>query len=118
MAAGNALTDIDRQEWLEKLHQLLQTQLTIKGCILACSALKEKYREVLAGNLANLNFVYLRGNYLQVSQRLEGRKGHFMKADLLQSQFDILEEPTNALTINIQLSVEDIVATIVKQFSL
>jgi carbohydrate kinase (thermoresistant glucokinase family) len=118
MAAGNALTDIDRQEWLEKLHELLQTQLTIKGCILACSALKEKYRQVLERNLPNVNFVYLKGSYQEVLKRLEGRKGHYMKADLLQSQFDILEEPTNALTINIQLSVEDIVATIVKQFSL
>jgi len=118
MAAGNALTDIDRQEWLEKLHELLQTQLTRQGCILACSALKEKYREVLASNLANVNFVYLQGSYQEVLKRLEERKGHYMKADLLQSQFDILEEPTNALTISIQLSVEEIVATIVKHFSL
>ena len=118
MAAGIPLTDVDRQEWLIQLHELLQKQLTIKGCILACSALKEIYREVLATNLANVSFVYLQGSYQEVMQRLEGRKGHYMKADLLQSQFDSLEEPTNALTISIQLSVEDIVATIVKQFSL
>jgi len=118
MAAGKALTDIDRQEWLEKLHELLQTQLTRQGCILACSALKEKYREVLASNLANVNFVYLKVSYQEVLKRLEERKGHYMKADLLQSQFDILEEPTNALTISIQLSMQEIVATIVKHFSL
>ena len=118
MAAGVALTDADRETWLKQLHELLQMQLTLKGCILACSALKKNYRDVLEGNLANVSFVYLQGSYKQVLQRLEERKGHYMKADLLQSQFDILEEPSNALTISIQLSVEDIVATIVKQFSL
>lgn len=118
MAAGIPLIDVDRQEWLVQLHELLQTQLTITGCILACSALKEKYRELFESNLANVNFVYLKGSYQEVLKRLEGRKGHYMNPDLLQSQFDILEEPTNALTISIQLSVEDIVATIVKQFSL
>lgn len=116
MAAGIALTDLDRKAWLKQLHDLLQKQLMLKGCVLACSALKEKYRNTLSNNLTNVSFVYLQGDYKTILQRLKKRKSHFMKLELLQSQLDILEVPTNAFTISSQLSVEDIVATIVKNF--
>lgn len=113
MAAGVPLTDADRQGWLEQLHQLMQAQLAVKGCIIACSALKQQYRTILAEGIANtVHFVYLQGSYEEVLQRLQQRKGHFMQASLLQSQFATLEEPTDALVIAISKTPEAIVAEI------
>ncbi|MFC4231554.1 gluconokinase [Parasediminibacterium paludis] len=113
MAAGVPLTDADRQGWLLQLHQLLQAQLQLKGCVLACSALKQQYRDVLNNGLGNaVVFVYLQGSYEEVLQRLQQRKGHFMHTSLLQSQFDALEPPTDAITVAITKTPEAIVQDI------
>jgi len=116
MAAGVPLTDADRQGWLMQLHQLLQAQLQLQGCVVACSALKQQYRDVLNNGLGDaVVFVYLQGSYEEVLQRLEQRKGHFMQASLLQSQFDALEPPTNAITVAITNTPEAIVEAIITQ---
>lgn len=114
MAAGKPLNDTDRQGWLERLHQLIQAQLLVKGCIIACSALKNNYRNVLSNGLDNLvQYVYLHGSYDEILQRLQQRKGHFMQASLLQSQFETLEVPTDALVVSITKTPETIVAEII-----
>lgn len=116
MAAGMPLTDADRQGWLKTLHQLLQAQLLLHGCVVACSALKQQYRDVLNNGLGDaVVFVYLQGSHEEVLQRLEQRKGHFMQTSLLQSQFDALEPPLDAITVAITNKTEAIVQAIMTQ---
>ncbi len=101
MALGQALNDKDRKGWLERLNALA-IEHQKQGAIIACSALKESYRGLLLNHIAaHAHFIYLQGTFEQVKQRLEARKGHFMPSTLLQSQFDTLEEPTNAICVSI-----------------
>lgn len=97
MHSGIPLTDADRWGWLQRINHEIQTlNATGISVIVACSALKKKYREVLRQNGVRILFLYLKGNYDQVEALLEKRKGHFMPAGLLQSQFETLEEPAEA----------------------
>ncbi len=108
MAVGIALTDTDRVAWLETLSVLLEQQV----CVLACSALKEKYRTQLARGAA-ITWVYLQGNQELIAQRLKNRE-HFFDPNLLESQFKILEEPTDALIFNVASSVEQIIDNVMQ----
>ncbi len=93
MSAGTPLTDQDRQPWLESLRGLIERCLAAKkNAILTCSALKKSYRDHLRVN-EEVRFVYLRGSYKLIADQLRQRQGHFMNPELLQSQFDTLEEP-------------------------
>ncbi|MBC7651965.1 MAG: gluconokinase [Deinococcales bacterium] len=113
MALGQALTDEDRKDWLQDLNGLIMSQSILQGCIIACSALKENYRKILSsGAEKNTVFVYLHGSYEAILHRLQLRKNHFIPTSLLQSQFDILDTPLNALQISINKSPEDIVSII------
>ena len=113
MASGQALNDDDRQSWLETLNKLAKKQLSNNSCIIVCSALKEKYREILNRDISNkTNRIYLSGTFNQIKERINNRKGHFMSSDLLQSQFDILEEPKDCLKVDINQSPENIVKKI------
>ncbi len=115
MAAGSPLNDEDRQEWLERLN-LLGKEYLSSGAVIACSALKESYRNILEKDLeTNLDWVYLKGSYEEISDRLKKRKGHFMPSALLKSQFDVLEPPTKAITIDIIQDPENMVAQICDQ---
>jgi gluconokinase len=98
MAAGTPLTDEDRWPWLELLNAKL---LEHERAVLACSALKERYREVLARGLADCRFVHLRGSIELIRTRLAERKHRYMPASLLESQFAALEPPRNALEIDV-----------------
>jgi gluconokinase len=99
MRQGIPLTDVDRKPWLESLHHLIKTSLDEgKPGILACSALKESYREYLDVG-EGVEYVYLRGDFPLIQQRLAGRVGHYMNPALLRSQFDALEEPRRGETI-------------------
>nr|WP_176465456.1 gluconokinase [Croceivirga radicis] len=101
MASGTALNDDDRQGWLEKLNTLALKNLDT-GAIIACSALKEKYRETLRKEIAEQTvFIHLTGSFELIKQRLDARKGHFMSAALLQSQFDTLEPPSYEIEVSI-----------------
>ncbi len=113
MAAGIPLTDADRAPWLQTLHDKLAEVLRAgRHPVLACSALKRSYRaELLAGN-TGLSVVYLKGSFDLIWSRMEARKGHYMKADMLQSQFAALEEPPDAFTVDITPPVEEIVKQI------
>ncbi|MFO7585279.1 MAG: gluconokinase, GntK/IdnK-type, partial [Anaerolineales bacterium] len=110
MADGIPLTDADRAPWLESLRTLIGSCLrTDKPGVLACSALKERYRQTLLRGNPGTQLVYLKGSYNLIWSRMVSRPGHYMKPEMLKSQFDALEEPRNALTIDISLSVEQIV---------
>ena len=114
MAAGKPLNDHDRAGWLARINDLAKTQKS--GAVIACSALKKTYRSILIDQLHAAHFVYLKGTFEEISQRLEARKNHFMPAGLLQSQFDILEVPTNAISVSIVDSPSTIVANITAQY--
>ena len=94
MADGIALTDADRALWLERLALELKEQaLAHAGVVLACSALKKSYRDVLRRGWPETQFLYLHGSADLIGQRLSARKGHYMPSSLLQSQFETLEPP-------------------------
>jgi gluconokinase len=102
MRRGVPLSDDDRASWLTALRRLIDDALAAeRSAVLACSALKQAYRDRLAGGRPEVTFVYLKGSYELIRQRLLERQGHFMRAGLLASQFDTLEEPTDALTVDI-----------------
>lgn len=114
MSKGIPLTDEDRAEWLRALQQLILKNLGESvSCVLACSALKQRYRQQLAVN-EKVRFVYLRGTYEQVETRMKRRKDHYMPVQLLQSQFEALEEPREAVIVDISHSPEEIVKIIRK----
>ena len=114
MSAGQALTDEDRYDWLLALHHLLNTKKE-SGAIVACSALKEVYRDILKKDLKEeLRFIYLQGSYEEVKSRMELRKGHFMPLDLLKTQFQTLEEPKECIKVSIAGPPKEIVQNILK----
>lgn len=93
MRAGIALTDTGRAPWLQSLRELIERCLAENtSAVLACSALKESYRDLLRVN-DSVKFVYLHGDYARINAQLQKRSGHFMNPELLESQFDTLEEP-------------------------
>jgi gluconokinase len=101
MSHGIPLTDADRAPWLAAIHaRLLDALGRGQSLVAACSALKQSYRAVLAEGVP-IDWVYLKGSPALIRSRLQHRTGHYMKADMLASQFDALEEPSDALTIDI-----------------
>ena len=113
MAAGIPLEDADRWPWLKKInHELAKFEQQDKSAIVGCSALKQAYRERLARGLRDFRVVYLRGDFDLIRKRVEARKHRFMSPALLQSQFDALEPPDRAITVNVAASVEDSVSKI------
>ena len=115
MASGIPLNDSDRAPWLVTLHQLISSSLKAdRPGVLACSALKERYRQQLVGDNEDVKIVYLKGSYELIWSRMSRRMEHYMKPQMLQSQFEALEEPTDALTIDISMPMEDIVREILK----
>ena len=115
MTIGQALNDVDRQGWLENLNDLAKKQLINESCVIACSALKQEYRNTLSKTIAHqTTWVYLAGSMEQILDRLQQRTNHFMPLDLLKSQFDALEEPKDVLKIDISFSPEAILKTIKK----
>lgn len=113
MSSGHPLNDNDRQNWLEALNGLVIKELKKNNCIIVCSALKQKYRETLSQNIeTQTKWIYLSGSFDLISERLSSRKNHFMPSDLLKSQFDSLEEPKDALQVEISLSPDEIIKKI------
>jgi gluconokinase len=100
MRSGHALTDEDRAPWIQSLNAAIRKWMEeVQDVVLACSALKGSYREALRAGVKNsqgVQFVYLKGSYALISQRLRQRRGsgHFMPESLLRSQFEALQEPT------------------------
>lgn len=115
MANGIPLDDSDRAPWLSALHDLISSSLKAdRPGVLACSALKEQYRRQLMHDKDGVQLVYLKGSYDLIWSRMQQRTDHYMKPQMLQSQFNTLEEPTRALTIDIALPVEEIILHILQ----
>ena len=113
MAARQPLSDADRRPWLARLHDLIADHLARREpAVVACSALKKAYREQLRAGNEGLVFVYLRGDRERIARRLEERRGHYMPAGLLDSQFADLEEPDpeEAIVVDIDTSAAEVVA--------
>jgi gluconokinase len=112
MHAGVPLTDEDRAPWLQSLHAAIADWLASgENVVLACSALKASYRAILLVS-SEVELVYLRGSFELIARRLALRKGHYMNPDLLRSQLDTLEEPTDTLTLDAGLPVAQLVTEI------
>ena len=117
MAQGIALTDEDRADWLRALADRLgEAKRAGVGLVMTCSALKRAYRDILRSDAPDVRFVYLKGSRELIADRLAERRGHFMPALLLDSQFATLEEPSpdeDALVCDIRHTPEEIVAKVV-----
>ena len=115
MQRGVALDDIDRAPWLSALRKLIQAMLSEgRNGVVACSALKQSYRDELVVDPNSVKVVYLKGAKQVIAERLRNRADHFMNRALLQSQFDTLEEPRDAIMVAVTMAPEAIVNAIVK----
>jgi gluconokinase len=118
MKTGIPLDDGDRKPWLESLQRLIRDCLAKQeSAVLACSALKKNYRDSLLID-ERVRLVYLKGDYRLINERLRARTDHYMNPGLLDSQFETLEEPEDALHINVKSPPDTIVDVIRKQFDL
>lgn len=118
MSRGIPLDDADRAGWLAALADLIRGSLQ-KGesGVLACSALKEKYRRQLRVDEKQVQFVYLKGSYELIKARMLARPGHYMKPGMLDSQFAALEEPSDAITVEIDQSPLEIIDFVMTRLS-
>ena len=115
MSHGIPLTDADRAPWLAAIHaRLLDSFRQGESLVVGCSALKRSYRTVLADGIP-ITWVYLKGSPALIRSRLQPRSGHYMKADMLASQFDALEEPSDALVVDVSPPPDAIVEQILTE---
>lgn len=118
MASGHALNDEDRKPWLHALNDAaFAMQRTNKVSLIVCSALKKQYRDMLREGNHCLHFLYLKGDYALIENRLKERKGHFFKPQMLITQFETLEEPTNdepdVYEIDILPSLDNVIENVI-----
>ncbi len=114
MRSGIALDDADRAPWLAAIRRLIEAMLSQgRDGVVACSALKQSYRDEIVVDPKAVKIVYLKGSKEMIAERLRNRGAHFMDPDLLQSQFDTLEEPRDAIVVDIAAAPEAIVNEIV-----
>ena len=115
MHRGEPLTDEDRLPWLQRINTELRQRLNAgQSVILACSALKESYRMALGQDLPNVIFVYLEVDRAVLEQRLAQRKGHFFPKSLLDSQLATLEDPKEAVVIEENRPIPEVIADIIR----
>jgi gluconokinase len=121
MASGIALTDADRADWLNALaKRIREAKEAGAGLVVACSALKRSYRDVLRAGAPEVRFIYLHGSRDLIADRLASRGGHFMPPALLDSQFATLEEPSpdeDVWACDIANSPDAIVSSLVERIS-
>ena len=120
MESGIPLNDDDRKPWLKELALQIKKWNRNDGAVLACSALKDTYREMLVAdsNRNEVQFVYLKGSKKLIAERLKQRSGHYMPPKLLDSQFEALEEPDDAVIMPINHSPEKISERIIAHLNL
>jgi gluconokinase len=122
MHAGHPLTDADRVSWLAAIATWIDsTRAGGQHAVIACSALKRAYRDVLVGDRPDVRIVYLKGDRDLIARRMSVRHGHFMPVSLLDSQFATLEEPgpdENPIVVSIDAHPRDIVEAIVAQLGI
>lgn len=114
MAAGIPLQDEDRWPWLDRLNKLLRQE---KDAVVACSALKESYRQRLLAGLSDHEILYLRGSFELIEQRVAQRRHRYMPASLLKSQFNALEPPAHAIDVDVSLDAEACINTIIEKLN-
>jgi gluconokinase len=115
MARGIPLTDSDRAPWLAAVRaRLLESVQSGEGVVIACSALKQAYREFLANGIP-VAWVYLKGSEELIRSRLLLRREHYMRADMLASQFEILEEPADAIVCDVSLAPDVVVKQVLSK---
>ncbi len=119
MASGIPLTDADRSGWLRALASKLRAaERAGEGLVLTCSALKKSYRDILRAAVSDVQFIFLNGSRSLISDRVAGRRDHFMPVTLVDSQLATLEPPTddeNAWLIDVDASPREIVDEILKR---
>lgn len=114
MSNGIPLNDEDRMPWLRRLHDELEHRLgSGASIVLGCSALKESYRQIMQEGLSRIDFVFLDVDQVTLTERLGTRQAHFFPKGLLESQFAALERPQNALIVNANRSIEEVIEQIV-----
>ena len=113
MSAGNPLNDEDRRGWLIKIKDEIIKRKDFQNLVVACSALKEKYRLML--DINNYNLIYLKIDKETAKFRMNNRQGHFMPDSLIDSQFSILEEPENCIIFEQNLNQNQIVDQIIQK---
>jgi gluconokinase len=114
---GEPLNDEDRKPWLEAIREAIRAAMDRgENAVVTCSALKEPYRRMLQVD-EQVIFVYLKATIPLIQERLKRRVGHFMNPNLIQSQFDILEEPKEALQIDAGLTPAEIIEVIRNRLS-
>jgi gluconokinase len=119
MARGIPLTDADRWPWLDRLHNLILDRLKKdRPAVLACSTLKKVYQERLLRDTRRATLVFLRGGFDLIYERLQERQDHYMEAGMLESQFAALEEPEEALAVEIESAPNEIAEEIVRRLGL
>lgn len=118
MASGIPLSDADREPWLRVLRQTIQSWIANKeNVVLACSALKESYRQYLSVDSA-VRFVYLSGSFPLIEERIRQRTGHYMHGELLESQFETLEEPVGVAKVDVSATPPEIVREIRRKLAI
>lgn len=112
MASGRPLDDADRAPWLSRLNKEI---VSVENGVIACSALKERYRETLREGVRDFRIVFLKGDYALLQSRLAARIHRYMPASLLASQFAALEPPGQAIEIDVAADVEACVESILRR---
>lgn len=119
MRRNEPLDDNSREPWLARVRAVIEhAKRHSSAIVIACSALKARYREYLSKDLRGIRFVFLSGDKALLRERLEQRRGHFAGPALLESQCAALEPPTDALTVDVSLPVDAIVDLIVADLRL
>lgn len=113
MAGGEPLNDDDRKPWLERIRDAaFSLESKNERGIIVCSALKKAYRDQIRDGNQNVSFVFLDGSFDLIMKRMQDRKGHFMKANMVESQFNTLERPVNepkVAIVDIDADIDEVV---------
>ncbi len=113
MAGGEPLNDEDRKPWLERIRDAaFSLESKNERGVIVCSALKKAYRDQIRDGNQNVSFVFLDGSFDLIMKRMQDRKGHFMKANMVESQFNTLERPVNepkVAIVDIDADIDDVV---------
>ena len=118
MSSGTPLTDKDREDWLDTISESITSHTGTWPLFVGCSALKRRYREILNSKIkeSNVHFIHLKGNLELISERMQKREGHFMKSQMIESQFkdlEELEEKEKGFSVLIKDSPEQICSQII-----
>ncbi|MEO9893074.1 shikimate kinase [Aurantibacter sp.] len=115
LPAGKLGQDMNRNKWLNSIIDLIGKQSKLKGCVVSCSVLKKEDRLLLDNNINHqLDWIFMKGSYEFVAERIENIEDHDRPASLIKADFETLETPKRALTVDMATSEEDILNTILK----